>query len=267
MVMPDKEPLILKITDKLTMKCIKVPPGRYLFGSPFYEFPRWQDEFPHMVTLTKPYYMAETLITQQMFEDVMGVNPSKRVPGTWTKVGERGWREQFRHKVPDTGPDFAVENCTWQEIQDFCKKVSERNGGMVVRLPTQAEWSWAARVGTSVPVFTEKYVEQRSYCGDRYGRCEPVKKHPPNAWGIYDMVRSGREWLSDYKLDNVRYDEIDPKGPTRAQAANHHSGPLRRTSSGDRGGDTHLALHGAIDENGNCEEGIAMFRLVAEVGP
>lgn len=265
MIMPENKPLNLKITDKLSLKCIKIPAGKFLCGAPFYECPRWQDEFPHMFTLTKPYYMAETLITQEMFEAVMGVNPSKRVPGPSTKTGDTGWREQFRHRKPDEGPTFAVENCTWKEIQDFCKKVSELNGGMVVRVPTQGEWEWAARVGTSSPVFHEKYVEQRSYLADREGKCEPVKKHPPNAWGLYDMVKTGWEWVSDYKDDNIRYDVVDFTGPPRERAAVHGSGPLRRMEGGAYHDDTHLTLHGAIDENGNGEEGIAMFRLVVEV--
>ena len=267
MVMPDKQPLTLKITDQLTMKCIQIPAGKFLCGAPFYERLRFQDEFPHMVTLTRPYYMAETLVTQGMFETVMGVNPSKRVPGPDQKVNAPGWRERMRHKVPDQGADFAVENCTWAEIQEFCKKISEKNGGLNVRVPTQAEWEWAARVGTSTPVFHEKYVQQRSYCGDKEGRCEPVKRHPPNAWGLYDMVKSGWEWVSDYKDDNIRVDAVDPQGPSRAGAARHGSGPLRRMEGGVYYGDTHLTLHGAIDEDGNGEEGIAMFRLVVEVEP
>lgn len=262
MVMPENDPLVLKITDKLTMKCIKVPAGKFLCGAPFYEVLRFQDEFPHMVTLTKPYYMAETMVTQEMFEAVMGVNPSKRTPTPWTKTGDRGWYERMRHTKPDEGGNFAVENTTWAEVEEFCKKISEKNG-LNVRVPTQAEWEWAARVGTSSPVFHEKYVQQRSYLGDKEGKCEPVKKHPPNAWGIYDLVKSGWEWVSDLKDDNIRQDVVDYKGPTRG--ANHGSGPLRRMEGGVYYGDTHLTLHGAIDENGNGQEGICMFRLVVEV--
>jgi DNA-nicking Smr family endonuclease len=81
------------------------------------------------------------------------------------------------------------------------------------------------------------------------------------------LVKSGWEWVSDYKQDNVRNDEVDPQGPPRNRAANHSSGPLRRMEGGEYHGDTHLNLHGAIDENGNGEEGIAIFRLVVEVGP
>lgn len=262
-VMPEAQPLILKVTDTLTLKCIKLPPGRYLRGSPFYEHPRWQDEYPHEVVLTKPFYMSEIPITQAMFEAVVGKNPSKKTPGAWKKDSDPGFNERFRHKKPDDGPDFAVEHAEWADIQEFCKKLSEKNG-RTVRVPTEGEWEYAARVGMSGPCFHEKYLEQRSFVGDGEGRCEPVKRHKPNAWGLYDMVKSGWGLVSDYKLDNVREKQIDPKGPSRRAAANHGGGPLRRTKGGSYYDDTHLNLHGACDESGDNEEGIMIFRVVVE---
>jgi len=262
-VMPEKEPLILKVTDTMTLKCIKIPPGRYMRGSPFYEHPRWQDEYPHEVVLTKPFYMAETPITQAMFEAVVGTNPSKKTARPWKQYSDPGFAERFRHKQPDDGPDFAVENATWAEIQKFCQALSEKNGRKV-RVPAEGEWEYAARVGMSGPCFHEKYIEQRSYVADGEGRCEPVKRHKPNAWGLYDMVKSGWELVSDYKLDNVREKQVDPQGPSRQAAANHGSGPLRRTKGGSYYDDTHLNLHGACDESGNNEEGLMIFRVVVE---
>jgi len=263
LVMPDEEPLLLEVTDTITLKCIKLPPGRYLRGSPFYEQPRWQDEFPHEVILTKGCYLSEIPITQEMFEAVVGVNPSKRTPGPYTEPRGPEFNERFRHATPDEGPNFAVENTTWEEIQQFCQALSDRNG-VTVRLPTEAEWEYAARVGTSSPCFTEKYLAQRSYLGDTEGRCEPVKRHEPNAWGFYDMVHSGWELVSDYKDDNVRSNQVDPQGPPRESAADHGTGLLRRTKGGAYYGDTHLNLHGACDEAGNCEEGIMIFRVAVD---
>ena len=262
-VMPDPEPLVLKVTDTLTLRCIKLPPGRYLRGSPFYEHPRWQDETPHEVVLTKSFYMSEIPVTQEMFEALVGKNPSRKTPGAWKTQRDRGFNERFRHKVPDDGPDFAVEHAEWADIQEFCRKLSELNG-RTVRVPTEGEWEYAARVGTSNPCFTEKYLEQRSFVADGEGRCEPVRRHKPNAWGFYDMVKSGWELVSDYKLDNVREKQIDPQGPPRRAAANHGGGPLRRTKGGCYYGDTHLNLHGACDEHGDNEEGIMIFRVVVE---
>ena len=265
-VRPDQEPLILRVTDTMTLKCIRLPPGRYLRGSPLYEQPRWQDEFPHEVVLTKSFYLSEIPITQTMFEAVVGTNPSKRTPCPYTKPSGAEFNERFRHAKPDEGPEFAVENATWAEIQQFCEALSRRNG-VRVRVPTEAEWEYAARVGTSSPCLTEKYLEQQSFVGDAEGRCEPVKRHQPNGWGLYDMVHSGWELVSDYKADNVREKQVDPQGPAREAAADHGNGPLRRTKGGAYYGDTHLNLHGACDESGNNEEGIMIFRVAVEAEP
>jgi len=254
-VAPDRDTLVLKVTDTLSLNCIKLPSGRYLRGSPLYEYPRWQDEFPHEVVLTKSFYIAEIPVTQEMFEAVTGTNPSKLTP--------TGFNQRFRHKTPDDGLNFAVENAAMIDINKFCRALSERNVKKV-RLPTEAEWEYAARVGTSSPCFHEKYMEQRSYVGDTQGRCTSVKSRKPNAWGLYDMVKSGWELVSDYKLDNVREKQIDPKGPSREAAADHGNGPLRRSKGGAFYEDTHLNLHGACDENGDNEEGLMVFRVVVE---
>lgn len=261
----DKEKLVLKVTDTLSLNCIRLPPGRYLRGSPLYEHPRWQDEFPHEVVLTKPFYISEIPITQEMLEAVTGTNASKLTP--------TGFNQRFRHKTPDDGPNFAVENAAMIDINKFCRVLSERNRVLPesnlkvkkVRLPTEAEWEYAARVGTSSPCFAEKYADQRSYVGDTQGRCTTVKSRRANAWRLYDMVKSGWELVSDYKLDNVREKQIDPKGPSREAAADHGNGPLRRTKGGAFYEDTHLNLHGACDENGDNEEGLMVFRVVVEV--
>ncbi len=250
-----KETLELKVTDELTLKCVKIPAGKFLCGSPFYEHPRWQDEFPHEVTLTKPLYIAEIPVTQAMFEAVTGKNPSQLKPVEFD--------ERFRHAKSDSLPDFAVENAFWADIQLFCRKLSEKNGRKV-RLLTDAEWEWAARVGTSSPCFGEKYAQQRSYVGDTQGKCEPVKKHNSNAWGLYDMVKSAWELVSDYKKDNIRVGQVDPQGPSREEAADHGAGPLRRAKGGSFYQDLHLNLHGAANETGLCEEGLLIFRVAAE---
>jgi len=199
--------------------------------------------------------MSETPITQEMFAAVTGKNPSRLL---YDALDHR-----FRHRVPDPGPDFAVENAAWQDIQLFCRLLSERNGRSV-RVPTDAEWEYAARVGTSSPCFDEKYRGQRSYVGDSQGRCEPVRRRQPNEWGLYDMIKSGWELVSDYKADNARVKQIDPPGPLRQEAADHGSGPLRRTRGGSFYTDTHPSLHGATNEAGDNEEGLMVFRIVVE---
>ena len=85
---------------------------------------------------------------------------------------------------------------------------------MTVRLPTDAEWEYAARVGTSNPCFTEKYKDQISEAGSR-PTTAPVRSKKPNAWGLYDMLCGGWHVTNDYKADNVRVKQVDPKGPAR----------------------------------------------------
>ena len=74
--MPGKKPLILKVSDKLSLRCILLPRGSFLFLKPFYVQPRWQDEYPIIVTFTKPFWLAEIPVTQEMWESVMPNNPS-----------------------------------------------------------------------------------------------------------------------------------------------------------------------------------------------
>ena len=94
------------------------------------------------------------------------------------------------------------------DILEFCRILSQKNG-VTVRLPTDAEWEYAARVGTSNPCFTEKYKDQISETGGR-PNTTPVQSKKPNAWGLYDMLCGGWHVTGDYKSDNVRVKEVDP---------------------------------------------------------
>ena len=182
LVMPDRPPLVLKINDKLSLKCLWVPPGKFLMGEPYYQCPHWQEAPPHMVTLTKGFYMAEHPVTQEMFEAAQGNNPS----------------------LEKSAP--APVNASCAEMYAFCRTLSQKNG-RTVRVPTAAEWEYAARVGTSNPAFREKYADQDS----SDVRPSAVKSKRPNAWGFYDMVSSGWERVSDGSGQLDRQDTIDPQ--------------------------------------------------------
>ena len=195
--------MILKAGDKLTLNMrITVPPGKFLMGTPVYMWPYFVEEYPHLVTLTKPFYMAEIPVTQEMYEAVMGNNPST---------------------VKD--PHLPVQNPLFADVKKFCAILSEKNK-KTVRLPTDAEWEYAARVGTSDPGFPEKYKDQNSTGTDGFKAPLKVKSKKPNAWGLYDMASCWWEITADKGMYNVRRGEEgsalsahgrDPQDPARGQ--------------------------------------------------
>jgi formylglycine-generating enzyme required for sulfatase activity len=236
-----QEPLQLKINEKLSLKCILLPIGRFLQGSPFYQR-RYQDEFPHEVVLTKPFYMSEIPVTQEIFEAVIGKNPS------FTK-----------------GPRFPVERVPHEDIVEFCQILSRTNN-VTVRLPTDAEWEYAARVGTSNPCFSEKYANQISATGSRPNKT-PVQTKQPNAWGLYDMLCGGWHITGDFKADNVRVRQVDPKGPDEKDRRVHgdSTGRLYKTRGGPHYDHIRPNIHGAATRNGTLwEGGSPIFRIVVE---
>jgi formylglycine-generating enzyme required for sulfatase activity len=188
-VMPDREPVTLQIDDKLTLKCVHIPPGKFLMGTPVWMWPYFVEEYPHLVTLTKPFWMAEVPITQEMYEAVMGNNPST-VKGA---------------QLPMQNPRFA-------DIEKFCEILTKKNGRKV-RLPTDAEWEYAARVGTSNPGFAAKYKDQNSTGPEGFKSPLKVKSKKPNAWGLYDMASCWWEISADRGMYNVRHSETDPRYP------------------------------------------------------
>jgi formylglycine-generating enzyme required for sulfatase activity len=236
-----KEPLLLKISEKLTLKCLPLPAGRFLQGSPFYQR-RYQDEYPHEVVLTRPFFMSEIPITQEIFEAVMGKNPAL-----------------------SKGPRFPVERAAFADIREFCRILSQKNG-VTVRLPTEAEWEYAARVGTSNPCFTEKYKDQISEVGSRSG-ATPVRSRRPNAWGLYDMLCGGWHVTSDFKADNARVRQVDPNGPAASDRQVHRdaTGLLHKTRGGWHYDHMRPSMHGAAAENGTIwEGGSSIFRVVVD---
>jgi formylglycine-generating enzyme required for sulfatase activity len=194
-VRPDREPVTLKMGDTLTLKCVYIPPGKFLMGTPVYMWPYFQEEYPHLVTLTRPFYLAEIPVTQGMYEAVVGSNPST---------------------VKD--PHLPVQNPRFADVNKFCTLLSERNK-KTVRLPTDAEWEYAARVGTSNPGFAEKYRDQNSSGAEGFNAPLKVKSKKPNAWGLYDMASCWWEITADRGMYNVRHSETDPRHPPGAESA------------------------------------------------
>lgn len=242
LVMPAGAPIEVKVTDTLTMKCVPIPAGRFLQGSPFF-VTRWQDEYPHEVVQTRPFYMAEHPVTQEMFQAVMGTNPSRR-------------------KLTQA----PVENVPYADVMEFCRKLSEKNG-KTIRLATDAEWEYAARVGNSNPCIVQRYEAQNTHSSDNGEPVRPVKSKAPNAWGLYNMIGAGWEADSDYAAANAREKQVDPHGPPADDpwVRDYGEGLVRKSKGGGYfSEDYRPSMHGAWDAKGLGYEGVTTFRFVVE---
>ena len=236
--MPGKEPLILKVTDTLSLKCILLPRGEFLMAKPWYVDPRWQDEFPRHITLTKPFWLAEIPVTQEMYEAVMGSNPSTV-----------------------KGPKLPVRNLPCADVNKFCRILSEKNG-RTVRLPGEAEWEYAARVGTSNPPLEARYKDQYS-SGRGRGVLLPVKSKPPSAWGLYDMITDRAfEMTRDKFVVGIRIDSVDPYDSCeREEAAGRKHGHWGRNN---------VTYHESVPSDGakdDAQYGSMKFRVLVEATP
>jgi len=232
-VMPSREPVTLKIGDKLTLKCVHIPAGKFLMGTPHYMHPYHVEEYPHPVTLTRDYYLAEIPVTQEMYEAVMGENPST---------------------VKD--PKLPVQNPTFASIQKFCEILSEKNGKKV-RLPTSAEWEYAARVGTSNPGFSEKFKDQNSSGTSGYKSPLTVKSKQASAWGLYDMASCWWEITGDKGTYHVRKSVVDPSYPPGLENARS-----QRTGRGIVTGTWSICTHEFITEKADYAG--QKFRILVE---
>ena len=157
------------------MKFTYVPAGEFMMGS---EEGRDNEQPVHKVTIKKPFYLGTYPVTQREWKAVMGNNPS-----------------HFK------GDDLPVENVSWYDVQEFIKKLSEKEGGNKYRLPSEAEWEYACRSGTTTSYSfgdDESKLGDYAWYGDNSGRkTHNVGQKKPNPWGMYDMHGNVWEWIQD----------------------------------------------------------------------
>ena len=177
---------------------VLIPPGNFMMGARDDEQMRGSDERPrHSVTITKPFYLGKYEITQAQYEAVMGENPSR-----------------FK------GLDLPVENVTWFEAAEFCMRLSD-NTGHSYRLPTEAEWEYACRAGTTSNFYWGSEMDG-SYAWhviNSSGRTHRVGQKLPNPWGLFDICGNAEEWCGDWHSSDYGGDEhlSDPTGPSDGQ--------------------------------------------------
>ena len=174
-----------------------IAPGNFMMGSPASEPNRGGDELQHEVVLSSGFWLSDHEVTQAEYEEVMGANPS-----------------YFK------GSDRPVETVSWNDAMLYCQKLTEREraagritAGQAYRLPTEAEWEYAARAGTTGPRYGE-YNAIAWYGANSGSQTRVVKEKVPNAWGLYDMIGNVWEWCSDWYGGYPSESSINPTGPT-----------------------------------------------------
>lgn len=183
--------------NSIGMKFVRIPAGTFTMGEnpPLSEGKG--DEHPaHEVTISKGFYICAHEVTQKQWRDVMGANPS-------------------RHK----GDDHPVDSVSWNDAQEFIKLLNQREGHNRYRLPSEAEWEYAARAGTKTRYFwgndAGKLSDHAWVKANANDVTHPVGTKKPNAFGLYDTSGNVREWVNDWYDDEhyAKSPKTDPKGP------------------------------------------------------
>jgi len=194
----------------IKLEMVLIPAGKFMIGSPASEKGRSANETQHEVTLTKPFYMGKYEITQEQWEGVMGNNPSSKTKGA---------------KLP-------VTDVSWNDCQEFIKKLNEKTKGGY-RLPTEAEWEYACRAGTTTAYSFggEITPKDENYGGSKLGATVVVGGYKPNAFGLYDMHGNVWEWCEDWMADYPAGAVTDPKGPATGERHVLRGGSFRGLES------------------------------------
>jgi len=181
---------IIKIENSLEM--VLVPAGKFMMGSPEFENNRNDDETQREVTLTNAFYMGKYEVTQEQWEGLMGNNPSTTV-----------------------GAKLPVTDISWNDCQDFIKKLNGKTGGGY-RLPTEAEWEYACRAGTSTAYSYGRNLTESdaNIDGDSI---KAVGSYKPNTFGFYDMHGNVWEWCNDWHGSFQDGEVTDPMGPATGE--------------------------------------------------
>ena len=171
----------------IKLELVLIPAGKFMMGSPASEKGRDSDEKQHEVTFTKPFYMGKHEVTQEQWESVMGKNPSD------TK-----------------GAKLPVTDVSWNDCQEFIKKLNAKTDGGY-RLPTESEWEYSCRAGTSTANSFGDSLTKSDANIDSWGS-KSVGSYKPNAFGLFDMHGNVWEWCEDWHGVYPAELEIDPKG-------------------------------------------------------
>jgi formylglycine-generating enzyme required for sulfatase activity len=176
------------VQNKYGIEMVYIPPGEFMMGSENGE----KNEQPvHRVTISQAFYIGRYEVTQAQWKEVMGNNPSR-----------------FK------GDNLPVESVSWEDAQSFIQKLNQMNDGYAYRLPTEAEWEYACRAGTTGD-YAGDLDSMAWYSANYGGKTHPVGTKQPNGFGLYDMHGNVWEWCQDW-YDASYYASSpasDPQGP------------------------------------------------------
>jgi formylglycine-generating enzyme required for sulfatase activity len=245
--------LSLDLGKGVTMTLALIPAGEFLMGGDTSRI-----YLEHRVVISKPFYMGIYDVTQEQYQQVMGTNPSE-FPG-----------------ANDLGSKNPVNYVTWDKAVEFCNKMSGITG-RTVELPTEAQWEYACRAGTTTRFNTGDTINaDQANFNDQQGRgaldfrrdsfrgkSTPVGIFKPNAYGLYDMHGNVEQWCSDH-FDGYYYQvspTTDPQGPTKGSPkTNYYVIRGGGYQSQDRECES-AARHGAESDSGTG------FRVVVVIEP
>ena len=220
--------LTLDLGDKLTLKLVQIPAGKFLMGSPETEKDRDQEETQHEVTISKPFYMGITHVTVDQFAAFVKDSGYKTDA---EKMDGRSWRNPSF----DQKGDHPVVQVSWNHAKAFCDWLSKKSGKTVV-LPTEAQWEYACRAGTKTAYAwgdnpddgkgwanaadqsLKKKLPNVPFAGkffswdDGFVFTSPVGSFKANTFGLYDMNGNAWQWCQDHYGDYEKGAATDPTG-------------------------------------------------------
>ena len=202
-----------EVRNSLGIELVLIEPGTFEMGSPITELERGRHQPPYRVTISQPYYLGKYEVTQAQWQAVMGDNPSG---------------------FSDCDATCPVEQVSWEDAQRFIDKLNAREGVKSYRLPTEAEWEYAARAGTRTAYpFGDDTIQLGAcawYWDNADRKTHPVGQKRPNEWGLFDMHGNVWEWVQDW------YGHYPPRGAA-TDPRGSRAGPYRvfRGGSWDTG--------------------------------
>jgi formylglycine-generating enzyme required for sulfatase activity len=211
-----------------------IPPGTFVMGSPLSEAYRQEEEVQHPVILTQGFWMSDHEVTQAEYEAVIGSNPSFY---QWERFRDRG--------LAGRGSSLPVDSVCWYDAMSYCQKLTEREraAGRITakqayRLPTEAEWEYAARAGTTGPRYglldDIGWWEENNDWTDFIYTTHEVGGKRANAWGLFDMIGNVVEWCSDWAGSYPTGSVTDPTGPIQGSYRVYRGGGFAEDAGQNR---------------------------------